>query len=122
MSIIARKREKTSSTVLFSSLGALIERLQAVNFSLQEVVCVYESQCARPPCRTSSPFSCVDWCKNGTLTIRIYNYRAHSSASGEAFQVVNGCAAHSWGQVLMLEGQTCSLPMKIRILTQQAQA
>ena len=35
------------------------------------------------------------------LTTRITNYRTQQSASGEAFQVVNGCAAHHSGQLLM---------------------
>ena len=34
------------------------------------------------------------------LTTRITNYRTQLSASGEAFQVVNACAAHHSGQVL----------------------
>jgi len=39
------------------------------------------------------------------LTTRITNYRAQQSASGEAFQVVNGCAAHHSGQVLAIQGK-----------------
>ena len=42
------------------------------------------------------------------LTTRITNYRTQQSASGEAFQVVNGCAAHYSGQVLTLQGKTGS--------------
>jgi len=36
------------------------------------------------------------------LTTRITNYRTQLSASEEAFQVVNACAAHHSGQVLTL--------------------
>src|SRR6266699_6994600 len=39
------------------------------------------------------------------LTTRITNYRTQQSASGEAFQVVNGCAAHHSGQVLTIQGK-----------------
>jgi hypothetical protein len=39
------------------------------------------------------------------LTTRITNYRTQQSASGEAFQVVNGCVAHHSGQVLTIQGK-----------------
>ena len=42
------------------------------------------------------------------LTTRITNYRTQQSASGEAFQVVNGYAAHHSGQVLTIQGKTDS--------------
>jgi hypothetical protein len=42
------------------------------------------------------------------LTARIYKNGAQTSACGAVFQIVNGCAAQDWGQLLMFEGQTCS--------------
>lgn len=34
------------------------------------------------------------------LTIRIDNSPAHSSSSGEAFQILIGCTAHSWASAV----------------------
>jgi hypothetical protein len=42
-------------------------------------------------------------------TTRIYKNGAQQSASGAVFQVVNGCAAHNSGQMLMFQGKSCSL-------------
>jgi len=50
------------------------------------------------------------------LTTRITNYHTQQSASGEAFQVVNGCAAHHSGQVLTIQGKIGSPFREITIM------
>ena len=45
----------------------------------------------------------------GRSTLRIYKNDAQPSASRAACQPIKSCAAHHSGQMLMLEGQTCSL-------------
>jgi len=42
-------------------------------------------------------------------TLRIYKNDVHPSASRAACQPIKSCAAHHSGQMLMLEGKTCSL-------------
>ncbi|SRR6266704_2774338 len=46
---------------------------------------------------------------SGSLTVRIYNYRALEFASSTVFQAVNGCAAHHSRKLLILRPKTCSL-------------
>ncbi len=41
----------------------------------------------------------------GQLSTRIPNDGAQRAAFGAAFQDVNGCAAHDWGQVLTFRGK-----------------
>ncbi len=41
----------------------------------------------------------------GSLITRIPNDGAQQAAFGAAFQDVNGCAAHDWGQVLTFRGK-----------------
>jgi hypothetical protein len=55
-----------------------------------------------------SAFSRDPGAKSGLLTARIYNHFALPLASRAVSQVVNGCAAHDWGQVLVFEGKSCS--------------
>jgi len=47
--------------------------------------------------------------KSGTLTIRIYNDRDQQTPPEAVSLVVNACAAHDWGQLLMFEGKSRSL-------------
>src|SRR6266567_4676127 len=49
------------------------------------------------------------------LPPRIYNDRAQQSASRAVSQVVNGCAAHAWRQLLICHLKTCSLFIEITI-------
>jgi hypothetical protein len=42
------------------------------------------------------------------LPTRIYNDRAHHSASGVVSQALNGCAAQDWGQLLTFQGKSGS--------------
>ncbi len=53
------------------------------------------------PCRTDfARFPAWTAGKSGMLTIRIDNSPAHSSSSGEAFQILIGCTAHSWASAV----------------------
>jgi hypothetical protein len=45
--------------------------------------------------------------KGDATTLRIYNHRMREFASRAILQVINGCAAHNSGQVLMLRGKIC---------------
>ena len=57
--------------------------------------------CAEP----TASFPAKIGAKSGTLTIRIYNSRDQQTPPEAVSLLVNGCAAHDWGQVLTFEGK-----------------
>ena len=71
--------------------------------------------CAEP----TASFPAKIGAKSGTLTIRIYNSRDQQTPPEAVSLLVNGCAAHDWGQVLTIEGKnghiSGHLPVNLRI-------
>src|SRR6266852_4550842 len=57
--------------------------------------------CAEP----TASFPAKIGAKSGMLTIRIYNSRDQQTPPEAVSLLVNGCAAHDWGQVLTFEGK-----------------